>query len=126
MAQRSIVSGFLDDILGTDSGSAGDARRAEERAARLRAALTALTVKQRFVLELAWGLRDGVEYSYREIAALMGVDRKTVYEHFHGGMNRLNVSVALDTPAVSPLSLNTSFSDLGGNCEGEERVWPAA
>lgn len=37
-----------------------------------------LTQKQKFVLELRYGLRDGASYSQREIAEMMGVSQQTV------------------------------------------------
>ena len=51
--------------------------------------LDVLTEKQRFVVELRFGLRDGVCYSQREVAALMGIDRKTVWKHEQAAKKRL-------------------------------------
>ena len=52
--------------------------------------LDLLTHKQRFVLELRCGLVDGIEYSQREIAALMGVNRSTVHEHEQAAKKKLS------------------------------------
>ena len=51
--------------------------------------LDVLTDRQRFVLELRYGLRDGVSYSQREVAALMGVGRSTVWKHEKAAKKRL-------------------------------------
>lgn len=88
------VSDFLDGIAGTDSSSPEDARTAEAQVESLRAAIERLTPKQRFVIERAWGITDGVEYSFREIAALMGVTYNAVFKHYHAGMERLGWSVS--------------------------------
>ena len=51
--------------------------------------LDLLTHKQRFVIELRCGLVDGVEYSQREIAALMGVSRSMVNQHEQAAKKKL-------------------------------------
>lgn len=51
--------------------------------------LDILTERQRFVLELRYGLRDGICYTIREVASLMGVDRKTVWRHEQSAKKRL-------------------------------------
>lgn len=40
-----------------------------------------LTEKQRFVLELRHGLRDGYSYTQREVAAMMGISQEMVRKH---------------------------------------------
>jgi DNA-directed RNA polymerase specialized sigma24 family protein len=52
--------------------------------------LSGLTPKQRFVISRAWGLLDGKEYSYREIAEAMSVHFTTVQEHYRAAMERLS------------------------------------
>ena len=37
-----------------------------------------LTEKQRFVLELRYGIRDGFSYTQEEVARLMGISRQAV------------------------------------------------
>lgn len=83
------TSDFLDGILGTDSNSVEDAKIAEERAASLASALDQLTLKQRFVIERAWGITDGTEYSFRDIALMMGIAWQSVQQHYHLGMAKL-------------------------------------
>lgn len=51
--------------------------------------LSILTDRQRFVVELRFGIRDGVCYTQREVAELMGVDRKTVWEHERAARKKL-------------------------------------
>lgn len=80
---------FLDGILGTDSNSPEDARTAEGQAESLDAGLDGLTARQRFVVERSWGLADGVEYSFREIADFMGVSHVAVAKHYHAAMRSL-------------------------------------
>lgn len=55
--------------------------------------LDVLTERQRFVVELRFGLRDGICYTQREIAQLMGVDRKTVWEHEKAAKKKLEREV---------------------------------
>lgn len=57
--------------------------------------LDVLTDRQRFVMELRFGLRDGVHYSQREVAALMGVCLKTVWKHERAAKRRLEQAVKL-------------------------------
>jgi DNA-directed RNA polymerase sigma subunit (sigma70/sigma32) len=47
--------------------------------AELTEALGRLTDKQRFVVELSWGLRGGQGHSHYEIAEMMGITRSSVY-----------------------------------------------
>jgi predicted DNA-binding protein (UPF0251 family) len=51
--------------------------------------LPAITEKQRFVLELRFGIRDGSEWDYEEIAQLMGVSKQTVHRIEARAMKRL-------------------------------------
>ena len=39
-----------------------------------------LTPKQRFVLEMRYGYRDGYRYTYREIGELMGVSHVAIFK----------------------------------------------
>lgn len=48
-----------------------------------------LTDRQRLVLELRYGLRDGVCYTQREVAALMGIARSTVNEYEQAAKKKL-------------------------------------
>lgn len=45
---------------------------------QLRSAINTLTGKQRFVVELRFGLRDGVQYKLEEIAYYMGISHVAV------------------------------------------------
>ena len=53
--------------------------------------LEVLTERQRFVLELRYGLRDGVRYTQEEVARFMGVCRKTVWEHEQAAKKKLGI-----------------------------------
>ncbi len=63
-----------------DPGLPGELDTEEEidYSADLILALECLTPKQRFVIELRYGLRDGREYKQEEIAQLMGIKQPQV------------------------------------------------
>lgn len=63
--------------------------------------LDLLTERQRFVVELRFGIRDGVCYTQREVAELMGVDRKTVWEHEKAALKKLEGTLK-STPRIDP------------------------
>lgn len=52
--------------------------------------LDCLTERQRLVIELRYGLRDNRDYTQREVAALMGLSLKTVWEHEQAALKKLN------------------------------------
>ena len=56
---------------------------------RLEDALQTLTGKQRFVVELRFGLKDGEFYTFEEIAEAMGVSIPTVWEHELAALKKL-------------------------------------
>lgn len=56
---------------------------------RLEQALDTLTGKQRFVVELRYGLKDGEFYTFDEIAECMGVSIPTVWEHEMAALKKL-------------------------------------
>ena len=51
--------------------------------------LEILTDKQRFVIELRYGLRDELEYSQRQVADLMGISRSMVNQHEQAAIKKL-------------------------------------
>lgn len=55
----------------------------------LSGAMSTLTHKQRFVIELRFGLRDGVTYSQEEIAEAMGISHQNVCRLEQTAMTRL-------------------------------------
>lgn len=59
-------------------------------------ALGTLTLRQRYVLKLSWGLDGRTQYSFREIADAVGWHESTVREHYRAGMTRLRGAM---TPA---------------------------
>ena len=52
--------------------------------------LEVLTDKQRFVVELRFGLKDGNCYSLREIAAVMGIGFQMVWKHEQAAKKKLD------------------------------------
>ena len=48
-----------------------------------------LTDRQRLVIELRYGFRDGIEYSQREVAALMGISRSMAHQHEQAAIKKL-------------------------------------
>jgi len=52
-------------------------------------ALKHLTARQRFVVEMRYGMRDGEPYTLEDIAEVMGLDHKTVVEHEQAAIRRL-------------------------------------
>lgn len=48
-----------------------------------------LTEKQRFVIELRYGIRDGISYTQREVAALMGITKRAVAKHEEAAKKKL-------------------------------------
>ena len=63
--------------------------------------LDVLTERQRFVMELRYGIRDGVCYTQREVATLMGVSLKTVWEHEQAAKKKLEENLK-QTPVKTP------------------------
>jgi DNA-directed RNA polymerase sigma subunit (sigma70/sigma32) len=51
---------------------------APEHAPQRHADLSCLTTKQRYVIEMAWGLYDGKEYSFRELGEALGISHVAV------------------------------------------------
>lgn len=61
-----------------------------------------LTAKQRFVLELRYGIRDGHKHTQQQVADLMGIAQRTVSEHEAAGMKKLR-DVATKPPSKKTL-----------------------
>jgi RNA polymerase sigma factor (sigma-70 family) len=70
---------------------------------QLHDALKILTTRQRFVIELRYGMRDGHIYSQAEIAEMMGITRQAVMDHEQAGIVRLQKGLADTAPMVNPL-----------------------
>jgi len=56
-------------------------------------ALKHLTARQRFVIEMRYGMRDGEPYALEDIAEVMGLDHKTVVEHEQAAIKKLRRSM---------------------------------
>lgn len=65
----------------------------DERAEALDAALETLTPKQRYVVELSWGLR-GENYSFTDLAKAMGVTTQAVHNIYERAMERIRREMA--------------------------------
>ncbi len=51
--------------------------------------LDVLTERQRFVVELRFGMRDGICYTQRQVAAIMGISRSMVFQHEQAAKKKL-------------------------------------
>lgn len=67
---------------------------------QLHDALKVLTTRQRFVLELRYGMRDGAVYSYGEIADLMGISKQAIFDHEQAAIVRLQKQLDDSPPMV--------------------------
>jgi RNA polymerase sigma factor (sigma-70 family) len=65
--------------------------------------LKSLTTRQRFVIELRYGMRDGNVYSQGEIAELMGITQQAVLDHEKAAITRLQKQLVDTAPVVEPL-----------------------
>lgn len=52
--------------------------------------LDCLTEKQRFVMELRYGLVDGVVYTQKQVGLLMGISQKAVSNHEKAAKKKLD------------------------------------
>ncbi|MBE3577089.1 MAG: RNA polymerase sporulation sigma factor SigK [Limnochordales bacterium] len=68
----------LMDVLGTDGTEVYDQVENRVERQQLREKLETLTRRERLVLELRYGLKDGIERTQREIARFLGVSRSYV------------------------------------------------
>ena len=65
-------------------------------------ALQSLNPKHRFVIELRYGLKDGIIYAQREIALLMGISQPSVWELEQTALSKLHDLLSQgDHPALS-------------------------
>lgn len=65
--------------------------------------LKILTTRQRFVIELRYGMRDGNVYSQTEIAEMMNVSKQAVQDHEKAAIVRLQKRLANASPRVDGL-----------------------
>lgn len=61
----------------------------ETRYGELERRIAALTPKQRYVIELSWGLSFERSYSFREIGEFMGISHQSVHRLYGRGMDAL-------------------------------------
>jgi len=70
---------------------------------RLHDGLKILTTRQRFVVELRYGMRDGNVYSQQEIAEMMGISQQAVLDHEQAAISRLQKQLVDTAPRVDGL-----------------------
>lgn len=69
---------LLSDILSSDEDTVGmELEQAEERKT-LRSALRCLSAREREIIELRFGLRDGREYTQKDVAAMLGISQSYI------------------------------------------------
>ncbi len=69
--------------------------------------LDQLTHKQRFVIELRCGWVDGIEYTQREIATLMGISQQMVAQHEAASKKKLS-KYLVKPPSKNPVGREES------------------
>jgi len=69
---------LLSDVLGTDGGSIGKELEEEVDRALLRKAMANLGGRERCIVELRFGMRDGNERTQKEVADLLGISQSYI------------------------------------------------
>ena len=80
------------DKLTTESAEATAER--DQDAEFLRGAMRMLTERQKDVLELRFGIRNGRGYTQEEVGSMLGISREAVSQHEHAAQRRLAVLLA--------------------------------
>ena len=80
------------DALSTESAEVTAER--DQDAEFLRGAMRMLTERQRDVLELRYGIRNGRGYTQIEVANMLGISQPAVAQHEHAAQRRLAVLLA--------------------------------
>ncbi|WP_324717584.1 RNA polymerase sporulation sigma factor SigK [Carboxydochorda subterranea] len=68
----------LIDVLGSDADSVSEAVEAQAEKDRLRRTLTTLTKRERWVLQMRYGLLDGMRKTQRDVSRQLGISRSYV------------------------------------------------
>lgn len=69
---------LLSDILSSDEDTVGISLEMDEEKKTLRAALKCLSKREREIIELRFGLRDGKEYTQKDVATMLGISQSYI------------------------------------------------
>ena len=69
---------LLSDILGSDANTVGQHLEQDAERAVLRQAVTRLSTRERQIMELRFGLTDGVEHTQKEAADALGISQSYI------------------------------------------------
>jgi len=69
---------LLSDILYDDDDSIGSVLENEEDKKSVRAALSKLSVRERQIIELRFGMKDGREHTQKEVASMLGISQSYI------------------------------------------------
>ena len=69
---------LLSDILGSDENMVGQQLEQDAERAVLRSAVAALSARERQIMELRFGLTDGVEHTQKEAADALGISQSYI------------------------------------------------
>ncbi len=69
---------LLSDILSSDEDTVGAGLEMAEEKRTLRSALRCLSTREREIIELRFGLRDGKEYTQKDVATMLGISQSYI------------------------------------------------
>jgi RNA polymerase sporulation-specific sigma factor len=69
---------LLSDVLGSDSNMVGQRLEQDAECSSLRQAVASLNPRERQIMELRYGLQDGVEHTQKEVADSIGISQSYI------------------------------------------------
>jgi RNA polymerase sporulation-specific sigma factor len=69
---------LLSDVLSSDEDTVGIRLEMDEEKKTLHSALTCLSKREREIIELRFGLRDGKEYTQKDVATMLGISQSYI------------------------------------------------
>ena len=69
---------LLSDVLGSDSNAVGQRLEQDDERSTLRCAVAQLSPREQQIMELRYGLRDGMERTQKEVADLLGISQSYI------------------------------------------------
>lgn len=69
---------LLSDVLSSDEDTVGISLEMDEEKKILHTALTCLSKREREIIELRFGLRDGKEYTQKDVATMLGISQSYI------------------------------------------------